>query len=604
MRIRLLMPSSTLCVSEAARDSPNTKQLSCGGNSDMVARMRIRHTADHTPQTNLDRLRFVSSVPFLLSALLLLLVGCAKRETLVQHGDRNQILHLGNGSEPKDLDPHLVTGVTEHNILSALLEGLVSEDPVSLDPVPGTASRWDISEDGLVYTFQLRPDAKWSNGDPVNAEDFVFSYRRMLKPSLGSPYAYMLYCLRNAEAYHRGEIEDFAKVGVKAVDTQTLQLSLRAATPYFLSLLNHFSWFPVHPATILAHGSIDTIGSKWTRPEHYIGNGPFTLKDWQPNKEIAVTKSKTYWDRKNVRLNGIHFYPIGDHTIEERAFRAGQLHVTGTVPIDRIAYYRTRNPSMIRLDPYLGCYYYLFNVTRPPLDNPKVRRALALAINREQITRYVTRANESPALNFTPPGTAGYTARAQLVGDLTDARQLLAEAGYPDGKGFPTLSLLYNTSDAHARIAEVIQQMWVTGLGINVELVNMEWKVYLAQTQSGNYDIARAGWIGDYVDPNTFLDMWVTGGGNNRARWSNTDYDALIRKASEALDTDARLELFQQAESILINELPIMPIYFYRSKSLVQPSVRGWNPTLLDHHPYKHLWLEPAEPIKGDRPNA
>ncbi len=414
----------------------------------------------------------------------------------------------------------------------------------------------------------------------------------MLSPGLGSPYAYMLYCLLNGEAYHKETVSSFEEVGVKALDAHTLELTLQAPTPYFLSLLNHFSWFPVHPPTILAHGKIDTIGSPWTQPENYVGNGPFTLKTWEPNKVITVTRSKTYWDRQTVRLKGIHFYPIGDHTIEEHAFRAGQLHVTGTVPIDRIAYYTSRKPELIRLDPYLGCYYYLFNVTRPPLDNPKVRKALALAINRDQIVRYVTRGNEAPAFNFTPPGTGGYTARTRLEGDLATARKLLAEAGYPDGNGFPAITLLYNTSDAHARIAEVIQQMWVTGLGIKIDLVNMEWKVYLAQTQEGNFDIARAGWIGDYVDPNSFLDMWVTGGGNNRARWSNPQYDALIRQASETLDPGSRLDLFQQAEAILMNEVPIMPIYFYRSKSLIQPSVRGWHPTLLDHHPYKHIWLD------------
>jgi oligopeptide transport system substrate-binding protein len=558
--------------------------------------MTTPHNALPTPHRRRRSTGNVSLRPVLctLSAILLF-TGCTKRETRVHRGDRDQVLHLGNGSEPNDLDPHRVTGVTEHNIISALLEGLVAEDPRTLDPVPGTATHWDVSDDALTYTFHLRSDAKWSNSDPVTASDFVFSYRRMLTPELGSPYAYMLYCLNNAEAYSRGTLTDFAKVGVHAVDPHTLQLTLRAPTPYFLSLLNHFSWFPVHPQTILDHGDIGTIGTPWTKPENFIGNGPFTLTEWEPNKQISVTRSKTYWDHKTVRLNAIKFYPIGDHTIEEHAFRAGQLHVTGTVPIDRIAYYQTRKPELIRLDPYLGCYYYLFNVNRPPLDNPKVRRALALAINREQITKFVTRANELPAFNFTPPNTGGYTAEARLEGDLSTARKLLKEAGYPDGKGFPTLSVLYNTADSHARIAEVLQQMWMTGLGINIELVNMEWKVYLAQTQAGNYDIARAGWISDYVDPNSFLDMWVTGGGNNRAGWSNPQYDELIRAASETQDSAQRFAHFQAAEKILMSEVPIMPLYFYRSKSLIQPSVRGWNPTLLDHHPYKHLWLEPSD---------
>ena len=523
----------------------------------------------------------------------LLAAGCARRETPVEIGNREQILHLGNGSEPKDLDPHIVTGVPEHNIIAALREGLVAEDPVDLHPVPGVAERWTVSADGRRYTFHLRADARWSNGDPVTAADFVFSYRRILSPNLGSAYAYMLFCLENAAAFNAGDLADFAQVGVHARDDRTLELRLAHGTPYFLSLLNHYSWFPVHPPTILARGAIDQLGTKWTRPEHHVGNGPFILDTWAPGKVITVRKSDTYWDRATVRLQGIRFYPIGDHNIEDRAFRAGQLHVTGTVPIDRVRWYREHNPAVLRTDPYLGCYYYLFNTRRPPLDDARVRRALAMAVDRRQIVDHVTQGGEAPAHHFTPPGTAGYTARAHLPDDVDGARALLAAAGYPDGRGLPAIELLYNTSEAHARIAQAIQQMWKTRLGINVSLVNMEWKVYLANTESGTYDIARAGWIGDYVDPNTFLDMWVTGGGNNRAGWSNPQYDALISEATATVDPAARREIFQQAEAILMQEAPILPIYFYQSKSLIHPAVRGWNPTLLDHHPYKHVYLEP-----------
>ena len=519
--------------------------------------------------------------------------GCARRETPVQLGDRDQTLHLGNLSEPKDLDPHVVTGVTEHNILAALLEGLVAEDPKTLMPVPGVAERWDISNDGRTYVFHLRKDARWSNGDPVQARDFVFSYKRILSPALGSSYAYMLFCLENAEAFNKKEL-DFDQVGVEASNPHTLRLKLSEPTPYFLSLLNHFSWFPVHPPTILAGGAIDAIGSTWTKPESYVGNGPFVLETWESGKKIVVVKSDTYWDRATVRLNRIVFHPIGDHKIEERAFQSGQLHITGTVPIDRVRHYQARSPERLRLDPYLGTYYYHFNVTRPPLDDVRVRRALAMAIDREQIVQYVTKAGEAPAHYFTPPDTAGYTARAAIPSDLDAARRLLAEAGYPGGQGFPKLEILYNTSEAHARIAQAIQEMWQKNLGITIGLLNMEWKVYLATVQSGQYDIGRAGWIGDYVDPNTFLDLWITGGGNNRARWSNAEYDRLLAETAKTQDREQRYELFQQAETVLMTETPIMPIYFYRSKSLIQPSVRGWHPTLIDHHPYKYVSLEPT----------
>lgn len=528
-----------------------------------------------------------------LATVILVAAGCAPRETLVLQGDRDGVLHFGNLSEPSALDPHIVTGVSEHNIISALLEGLVAEDPATLAPVPGTAERWEISPDGLRYTFFLRPDARWSNGDPVTAADFVFSYRRLLTPALGASYAYMLFCIRNAEAYNKGELTDFGQVGVKAIDEKTLEITLHAPVPYLLTLLNHYSWFPVHPPTILAHGGIGEIGTAWTAPGNFTGNGPFTLADWHAGKHIIVRKSQTYWDREQVRLQAIHFYPIGDHAIEERAFRAGQLHITGTIPPDRIDYYREHRPDLLRLEPYLGCYYYLFNTTRPPLDNPAVRRALALALDRDSITRHIIRGGETPAFNFTPPGTGGYTATNILTGTADDARRLLAEAGFPEGRGFPVLTLLYNTADTHARIAEVVQQMWQRELGITIELVNMEWKVYIEQTQSGNYDIARAGWIGDYLDPDTFLNLWVSGGGNNRAGWSSPAYDALIREAAQMADNSRRYDLFQQAEGILMREVPILPLYFYRSKSLVQPSVRGWNANLLDHHPWKHISLVP-----------
>lgn len=521
------------------------------------------------------------------------IAACSRRVTPVEEGNQLQILHLGNLSEPVDLDPQVVTGVSEYNIISALLEGLVSENPRTLNPEPGTARSWQISDDRLSYTFEIYPDARWSNGDPVTAADFVFSYRRMLSPSFGAKYAYMLYPLKNAAAYHRGEITDFEQVGVKALDTHTLLLELQTQTPYLLQLLTHHSWFPVHPPTIRAAGSIEGPGKRWTTPENYVGNGPFILKEWEHGKRIIVSKSPTYRDSETVKLNEIHFHAIGDHSIEERSFRAGQLHVTGTIPLDRIAWYRDNRPEVLRLDPYLGTYYYLLNVRRPPLDDVRVRRALSMAVNRQDLVDYVTKAGEEPAFHFTPLIPGGYHTSARIEADLDQARKLLAEAGYPDGKDFPEIELLINTSDAHSRIAQAVQQMWKENLGINIQVVNMEWKVYMAATQHGEYHLARAGWIGDYLDPNTFLDLWVTSGGNNRTGWSNAAYDAAIHAAAMTDDNKERYSHFDRAEQILLEEMPVIPLYFYRSKSLLQPSVRGWHPTLLDHHPYKYIYLEP-----------
>lgn len=533
-------------------------------------------------------------IAFLLGviAILSLLAGCGKRQTLVEAGNRDQVLHVGNGTEPQDLDPDVVTGVQEYHIMMSLLEGLVMQDPVDLHPVPGVAEKWDVSPDGTVYTFHLRTNALWSNGDPVTAQDFVESYKRILTPSLGSEYSYMHFVVTNAEAYNEGKLTDFSKVGYKAIDDHTLQITLNSSTPYFLSLLTHHSWFPVHLPTIRRYGDPYQRGNKWTRPGHYVGNGPFVLSKWRVNDVVEVRKSPTYWDRDRVRLNAIRFYPIESDDAEERAFRAGQLHLTLTVPLSKMDYYRTNYPDLFNSGPYLGTYFYRVNVTKPPLNDKRVRKALAMAIDREAIVKHITKAGELPAYNLVPPGTAGYHGRTQLKEDVEEARRLLAEAGYPGGKGMPTIELLYNTLESHRTIAEAIQQMWKTKLGVEATLVNQEWKVYLDSQRAINYQVCRGSWIGDYVDPNTFMDMWVTGGGNNETGWSNPEYDRLIEEAARTRDPAQRLEVFQKAEAILMDELPEIPIYFYTTHFLKRPEVKGWYPTILDNHPYKDVHLE------------
>jgi oligopeptide transport system substrate-binding protein len=459
-------------------------------------------------------------------------------------------------------------------------------------PVPGAAESWEISPDATVYTFHLRKNAVWSNGDPVTAHDFVDAYQRILTPSLGSEYAYMHYVVTNAEAFNTGKLKDFSLTGYKALDDYTLQVTLNSSTPYFLSLLMHHSWYPVHLPTIRKYGDPFERGNKWTRPGRYVGNGPFVLDKWHVNDVIVVGKSPTYWDRARVRLNKIYFYPIESDDTEERAFRSGQLHLTETLPPSKIAYYKANLPEWLDIHPYLGTYFYRINVTRPPLNDKRVRRALALAIDREAIVKDVTRGGQMPAYFFTPPGTAGYTCRAQLKEDVTEARRLLAEAGYPEGRGFPTVKVLFNTLESHQKIAEALQQMWKKNLGIDVQLGNEEWKVYLDAQRTMDYQICRMAWIGDYDDPNSFLDMWLTGGGNNETGWSNPEYDKLIEQAARTHDPSARFEVFQKAEAILLDEMPLIPIYFYTRVHLQRPEVKGWFPTLLDNHPYKYVFLE------------
>lgn len=519
-------------------------------------------------------------------------VHCGPKITPVADGIKKGILHFGNQTEPQDLDPHIVTGVPEFHIIQSLLEGLVIPDPVSLQPIPGAASSWEVSEDNLNWTFHLRNNGRWSNGDPVKASDFLFSFNRILSPALAAEYAYMLYCIDNAEDYHKSKTDDFSKVGVKAPDDSTLVIKLGKPTPYFLSLIMHHSWFPVHPPTILKHGKIDSRGTKWTRAENFVGNGQFTLTAWQINRIITVRKNEFYWDAANVSLNEINFHPIENILTEERAFRTGQLHITSGLPPQKIDWYKTNKPDELRIDPYLGTYYYLINVNRKPLDNKKLRKALSLALNRDELTEHVTKGGQIPAGCFTPYNTAGYSFDSVLSFNPAEAKRLLAETGFGEKNPVPTFSLLYNTSESHHTIAQAVQQMWKEHLGIEVTLINQEWKVYLSSTNSKDYEIARMGWISDYNDPNSFLDLWVTGSGNNHTGWSNRTYDSLVDAASRASDQSIRYGHFREAESVLMDELPIIPIYFYTNVYLLHPSVKGWHPNILNIHNYKFISLE------------
>jgi oligopeptide transport system substrate-binding protein len=530
-------------------------------------------------------------------ALVVILAGglfanCQRVESDVDRGTRLQVLHKGNGQEVQDLDPHVVNSVSSFNVIMALLEGLVSEDPQDLHPVPGVAERWDISPDGKVYTFYLRENAKWSNGEPVTAGDFLESYRRILSPAMASPVAYMLYPVVNAQEFNKGQLKDFTQVGFRAPDARTLEITLANPTSYFLSLLNHYSWFPVHLPTIKKYGPAFERGSRWTRAGRFVGNGAFTLEDWRLNHSIRVKKNANYWDATNVALNEIVFHTITSNDVEERAFRSGSLHVSDTIPISRIDRYRRDRPDLLRIDPYLGTYFFRVNVTRPVLNNRLVRRALAMSIDRQAIVEKIWRGGQLPAGSFTPPETAGYSCESAIPFDISQARQLLAQAGYPNGRRLPPIEILFNTSENHKLTCEAIQQMWRANLNVNATLVNQEEKVYFDTRRTMKYDVYRSNWIGDYVDPNSFLDLWVSSGTNNCTGWSNAEYDRLIVEAAGTADQTVRFAAFQKAEAILLEEAPILPVYFYTHTFLIRPEVKGWYPTILDHHPYKYVRLD------------
>ncbi len=527
-----------------------------------------------------------------ITGLILTLSSCGDYQSNVESGNREGTLHWGNGTEPQSLDPHIATGVPEHHIISSLMEGLVNKDGETLEPRPGVAKSWDISADGRVYTFYLRQDARWSNGDLHNAHDYVWSWWRALQPALGNLYAYMYFPIANAKAYYDGEISDFSQVGVKALGDYVLQVTLTEPIPYFLQLLDHYSTYPVHRATIEKFGTADQRGTRWTFEGNIVGNGAFQLKEWKINRRITVERNPHYWNAENVRLNQVVFYPTENVTTEERMFRAGQLHYSG-IPSDKIQAYSQSDDPSLRIQPYLGVYFYRLNVDKPQLSDKRVRRALGMTINRDQLVSQITKGGQIPAYAITPPGTMGYYPESDLTFDPEGAKKLLAEAGYPNGEGFPTTEILYNTSEGHRKIAVALQQMWKKHLNIDVVLLNQEWKVYLDTVSNHHYEIARAGWIGDYVDPNNFLDMFLCNGGNNRTRWCNPEYDQIIlQQVPKAKTHQQRLELFQKAETILLDEMPVIPIYIYTSNNLVHSTVKNFGRNILNQANYREMYLE------------
>ena len=519
--------------------------------------------------------------------------GCSAGESNVAQGNREGILHFGNGSEPQGLDPHVVTGVPESKIIDALFEGLTRKNPWTLEPEPGAAASWEFSEDRRVITFHMQPEGRWSNGDPVTAHDFVWSWRRALDPAMGNLYAYMLYPVENAEAYATGKIDDPALVGVRALDDMTLEVTLNAPTPYFLQLMDHYSSYAVHRETVERFGRATDRFTRWTRVGNIVTNGPFQLQKWELNRRIVVDRNPHYWDNGAVHLNGIVFYPTENIVSEERMFRVHQLHYTADVPLNKIPAYREMADTPFVEAPYLGTYFYLLNTERPPLDDVRVRKALSLAVDREALTRNVLYGSNNPAYAITPPGTLGYQPPQLFRHDPEEARRLLAEAGYPGGAGWPGLELIYNTSESHRKIAVALQQMWKDALNITVTLSNQEWKVYLDSVSQMNFQVARRGWIGDYVDPNNFLDLYITDGGNNNTGFSDPVYDELIlQRAPRAATQEARFALFHEAETRLMEQMPILPIYTYASKHLVHPSVKGLPPNLMDFVNVKYIHLE------------
>ena len=501
-----------------------------------------------------------------------------------------------SGPEVATLDPGKMTALGDHRVAAALFEGLTVLDPDDLRPRPGVAYRWDISEDRKTYTFHLRPDARWSDGRPVTAEDFAWSWRRVLDPRTAADYAYMLYPIRGAKAYFEAAVKDAAAadwstVGVRVEGPRRLTVHLAEPTAYFLDLAAFGTYLPVRRDAIEQHGD------RWTFPPNLVSNGAYRLTEWQFRSRMRWEKNPHYWNAAAVALERIEVRVFEHVNTALLAYETGAVDLTTVVPaLARQPLLKARDTGE-RRDVHhgedLGTYFYRFNCTREPLTDVRVRQALALALGREPIIERATRGGERPATALVPPGMAGYPGVPGLVEDVAQARRLLAEAGHPGGEGIGELSILVNRGLGHVPVAEMIQQQWRERLGLNVRIEQVEWKVFLDMIHKLDYQIARAGWYGDYVDPNTFLDMFLSGGGNNETGWSNAEYDALIGAAARETDPAARMAVLARAERLLLREVPIMPIYVYTTTMLVRPGLQGVTPNLMNRIDFSRLRWRP-----------
>ena len=498
----------------------------------------------------------------------------------------DNVFRFNLGAEPEMYDPSFATGQPDGRVCRILFEGLTREDARTLEPRPGQAYRWEVSRDGLTYTFHLRPGIQWSDGRPVTAEDFRWSWLRVLKPENAARYSGLLAPIKNAEAYTKGGIRDPAEVGIEARDDSTLVVTLGEPTAYFLYLTQFYTFLPVPRQAVEKHGN------RWTLPANIVNNGAFTLRYWRQNSRFEFAKNPRYWDAEHVRLERVVGYPVDDLNASINLYKAGAIDwvPSGHLPSQFIPY--LRRYADFRHGNYQGVYYHSINVTREPFDNVWVRRALNYALDREAIANDLLKRSREPWGNMTPSGYPGYEHPPGLSYDPEKARECLARAGYPGGKGFRRISILFNTSEDHRRIAEAMQAMWKRELHIDVELSNQEWGSYLQATTSLQYDVARRSWIGDYLDPNTFLACWITGDGNNRTGWSNARYDALLRNAAREVDPTKRFAILREAEALLLSDGPTVPIYHYSTNEVVKPYVHGIYQTALDIHPLTYVWID------------
>lgn len=531
------------------------------------------------------------------AAAAIALCACGPSRTPADIAAEKGILLIGNAADPATLDPALATGFGEFKILSGLFEGLVGANPETLEPEPAAAKSWEILDGGKKYVFHMDERAKWSDGSRVEAGDFVFAWRRALLPQIGCEYASLFAPIKNAEKIRSGEEKDVSKLGARAEGAGTLVVELERPAPHFLSMLCHSAFFPLHRKSLEKFGAQSARKSEWTRPGNMVSNGPFKLAAWSINDRVSLRRNPHYRAPERLFLNGADFFPISNINTEDRAFRTGRLHITESVSPARIGYTRKNFPQCLRSHPWLGVYYYLANSARPPLDNPLVRKALAMAIDRRAIIDGILKGGQAPALSFVPPGCGGYSLpeKSKMREDIALARRLLAEAGYPGGKGLGKIPITYNTSEQHKPIAEAVANMWRENLGVDAELYNLSWPAYLAARRSGDFAVARSSWVADFAAPESFLGVFASSSGLNHGKFSDPEYDKLLEEAAETPDKSARNAKLAEAEARLLGEAAMIPIYFYSRVYLISPRVLGWEANALDFHNFLGVKFAPPE---------
>lgn len=492
----------------------------------------------------------------------------------------DQTLKINLSAEPPTFDPAQAQDSQANTVLKTMYEGLARMNDNG-EAEPAAAESWDV--DGTKYTFHLRKDAKWSNGDPVTANDFVFAWERVLSPNTtpAAPYAYQLYYIKNAQEYNEGKVTDFSQVGVKATDDHTLEVELVAPTPYFLGLTSFYTYYPVHQSV--------KNDEKWAvDASKMIVNGPFTLTSWIKGQTIEVTKNDSYWGKDNIKLNKINMSLVNSGATELASYKNGELdragHPNGEIPTDQIPIVKQELKDDFKVKGIASVYYYQFNVTAKPFDNEKIRKAFAMSITRQDIVDKVTLGGQLPAFGYVPPGIKGVNDEFRtevkdnyFTEDLEQAKKLLEEGMQEEGyTQLPEITLIYNSSEGHKKIALAIADMWKKNLGVDVKTENQEWGVFIENRHNLNYQVARAGWSADYNDPMTFLDMWLSNSGNNDVGFKNEEYDKLINEAKTIEDATKREENFKKAEEILVKDnMAIMPIYYYTNVAVEKPYLKG-----------------------------